>query len=599
LAGPVAYQAAWPARRAPRLGLLATSVILCLWTAFNVVQDEGWVVDVTWVLSLVLLAGSVFYLTEWEWPRPAAVAVWLKKRRWDIVALVGIGAVSLGLGLYDLEVHPWAVANDESEYGVAALQILSGVQKNLFDMTYGVVPAWSVLTRALAIRVWGNTVFGLRFTPAVDGAVTAMLLYLLGRELFDRKIALLAVGVLITLPWQLQFSRLALGNSALFLFATLLVWLTFRALRMGRLIDYLWVGLASGGTLYCYAGTRALIGLPVGILGFVALRQRDYLRQHVVHLMVAGLTLVMTILPVVFLFWHFPNLLGAQYESHAILNGWLQNEATLRPGGYLGVLFEQFRLTAEVYFVHSSGSFFFQSPQPYLTALGGIFFVLGIGYAAGHWKEPRYMALVGWLAAALITGTLTDLAPASERLILSSSAVALLVAVGVYQVADLVRQAFGVSPALRNVVCAAVVAVLAVQGLTFYFIDYRIHNYDDDPGHDICYASSQYAALLGPNYRMYLIGDGAPQVLADFATFHYLAPVAHTTDFNTVTPDTVAALPADLGAFFVAVPSRQGDMAKISRMIPNGNWFQVERKFHVDQISYYGYVVSPLAMADR
>jgi hypothetical protein len=595
----VAYQAAWPVQRVPRLGLVVTSVVLNLWTAFNVTRDQGYVVDVTWVLSLLLLAGSMFYLTGWEPPTQTAVKQWWRKHWLETVALVAVGAVALGLGLYDLEVHPFSIANDEGEHGVSALGILNGEQQNLFNQAYGAVPAWSVLSRALAIRVLGNTVFGLRFSAAVEGALTVVMLYLLGREIFNRKIAAMAVGVFMTLPWQLQFSRLGIANSALFFYATLLVWLTYRALHRGRLFDYVLVGIASGLTLYCYAGTRVLIGLPIGTLGYVALRQRDYVRKHFVHLLALGLGLLMALLPVVFWFQHYPDVFAAQFNGHSILsNGWLKAEAASRAGGVMAVLLDQFQRSSLVYILTPSAGFYV-SPKPFLTSLGSIFFLLGIGYSIGHWKEPRYITLLAWLGGAIIAGTLTDLPPASERLILSSGAVALLVAVGLYHIADQLRQTLGVPSILRNVACAGVVGVLAYQGLTFYFVDYRIHNYYEDHTNEITYEAGQYAAALGPTYRMFLIGNGSPQVLDNFADFHYLAPDAHTLNFNDVNATTLAALPRNVGAFFVAVPSKLPDLQVVSQTIPGGHWFQVQRRFHPAQVSYYGYVVSPAVMARR
>jgi hypothetical protein len=104
---------------------------------------------------------------------------------------------------------------------------------------------------------------------------------------------------------------------------------------------------------------------------------------------------------------------------------------------------------------------------------------------------------------------------------------------------------------------------------------------------------------LGYDYRMYLTGDGDPQVFDNFADFAYIAPDAQVQNFNSVTSETVAALPREHGAFFVVVPSRQADIELIERLIPGGYRQDVTRRYQPDMVLYLGYVVPPAVFANR
>jgi hypothetical protein len=90
---------------------------------------------------------------------------------------------------------------------------------------------------------------------------------------------------------------------------------------------------------------------------------------------------------------------------------------------------------------------------------------------------------------------------------------------------------------------------------------------------------------------MYLLGE--PSVYITFASFRYFAPDLPKEDFNTVTPATLAALPRDQGAFFLAAPSRRADLELVAQQLPGGEWIVKQRRYQPDEVLYYAYQLPP------
>ena len=78
-----------------------------------------------------------------------------------------------------------------------------------------------------------------------------------------------------------------------------------------------------------------------------------------------------------------------------------------------------------------------------------------------------------------------------------------------------------------------------------------------------------------------------------FADFGFLAPDLEKQDFNNVTLESVAALPRDRGAFFLAIPERHADLEQVAQWVPGGQWIEVHRRYQPAELLYYAYQLTP------
>jgi len=100
-----------------------------------------------------------------------------------------------------------------------------------YPVGYALIGAW--------MRLWGVTEFTARFVPAVFGAVTVPVIYLVGRSMFSHRVGILAGAFLALSNFHLFFSQFARYYTLLMLLSLLAMWAIYTGVERnarGRLI---------------------------------------------------------------------------------------------------------------------------------------------------------------------------------------------------------------------------------------------------------------------------------------------------------------------------------------------------------------------------
>ena len=114
------------------------------------------------------------------------------------------------------------------------------------------------------MRWAGINMWGWRFASVLPAALTTVPLYLLARELFDRRTAIAANVMMVVNPYFLSFARLGYNNSQVLFPITLCIYFLVLGLRRDSRF-YLWLaGLTAGLGFYTYFA--AWLGLAVIVI---------------------------------------------------------------------------------------------------------------------------------------------------------------------------------------------------------------------------------------------------------------------------------------------------------------------------------------------
>jgi mannosyltransferase len=148
--------------------------------------------------------------------------------------------------------------------------------------------------------IFGNSEVVLRFIPALLGVLTIPLFYLIGKEIIDRNVGIIAAALCTFSPFLLYYSQEARAYSmALFFVASAMVFF-LKALKTNKVVHWLLFGLLSAFALWSHFYTMVVIGaLVLYALGVKVPEYRKDLRV-LTPLVAAGAAFVVLYLPLIF-----------------------------------------------------------------------------------------------------------------------------------------------------------------------------------------------------------------------------------------------------------------------------------------------------------
>jgi 4-amino-4-deoxy-L-arabinose transferase-like glycosyltransferase len=542
-----------------------------------------------WLLSMLSLTLGVLWVAHWRPARPRVVWEWVKANPVEFSLATTIIIASLVIRMAALTAHPYPWSGDEASIGMEARRILHGENTDWFNTSWSGQPNVSFLPTLFNMLIFGETIFAIKMTSAIAGTLAILALYLLAREWFGWEIALIASGFLAAYPFHLQFSRIGVNNVFDSLMAPLVIWLIFRAVRTKSLPTYLLAGIATGLNFYTYVGTRLVLAMGIGTFVYIIIRQKGYWKNNFPHLSTYLAALLITLAPIMTFFIKYPSHFMDRIAQEGIfLNGWLPRQMEVTGQNFWQILLDQFSKTILVFFSQTA-VYFLNFDRPYLTVLGAIFFVIGLAIAFRHLFEQRYFILQAWFWSVLILGGFLTLnPPANTRLVMTTPATGLFIALGAWQMSKvLLHLKFNVSWVYSLII--ALVAVLAFQNLFFYFHTYRERNYFQDANSELAMEAGLQLQQLGDEYDYYLFGS--PRVFAGFPTTEFLAPGVPKYDLLAESIPELSLKPGR-GAFIIAITENQDLLQQVVEQHPGGKWEVIPRKGR-EEVLYSAYILTP------
>ncbi len=133
----------------------------------------------------------------------------------------------------------------------------------------------------------------LRFVPALAGILTIPLIYLIGREFFDRNVGIIAAGAAAFSPFLIFYSQEARAYSLMLFFVAAAMIFYLRALREKDLRNWILFGIFSALAFWTHFYSIVIIGaLILYALGLQLLN----IRENIKNLKVIGIGIVVLII---------------------------------------------------------------------------------------------------------------------------------------------------------------------------------------------------------------------------------------------------------------------------------------------------------------
>ncbi len=388
LAGPRA-----PTGEAPRVAIkwpyllaLVPLGAVCFWrSAGNRFRWEGVLAWAAGFACLGVAAGV-------DWPRRMALAL---KRAWregihlgaDALPLGGIVALGAFFRLYRIGEIPLEMGCDLPLIQGNIAQILKGEFPTFFTSHPGREALFFYLAAPLG-AAFGLNHTTIKVASALVGVGCLWLIYLLGREMFDRRVGVWAAFLLGISHWHIILSRTGFRLNTLPLVFMAMWYFALRGARTGRLGAWMAAGAFLGLGYYTY---NAFIVAPLALCAILLWGRKRIRRLPLAHWGMAILAALWVLLPLGRYIYDDP----ARYV-YRVATRITDLEVPLpeHPWAVLG----QNALRAALMF-NMQGDAVFTNNVPFYRELGfmsAVCFVLGVGYALRHIRAaPGSLLAVG------------------------------------------------------------------------------------------------------------------------------------------------------------------------------------------------------------
>ncbi|MHB1317266.1 MAG: glycosyltransferase family 39 protein [Anaerolineae bacterium] len=342
-----------------------------------------------------------------------------------LAGLAVVVTAGAAVRLVSLDSAPPALHFDEAVYGLMARQIGPGYWPVFFPAYTGREPLYMYIMAGL-FRLLGSTDVTLRLTSALIGILTTPLLYVLGRELYGRRVGLLAAAIMAGNYWHLSLSRNGYPNVLIPPLECLAVIFIWRGYRDRRPLVMGAGGLFVGLVLYTYLAARLFPVTLALYFAYVLVVDGRRLLSRAGGLALAVVAALLVFAPLAWYFYQHP---GDFYEraSQVLVfesgGGWL---------GWLRIMGTNLVRNLGGLFIAGDPRPLFNLPgKPVFTPLMALFFVLGLAVALRHTRRPEYGLLPVWVLGMCLPAILTDdIMPQSQRMSGIIPAVFLLAALG-------------------------------------------------------------------------------------------------------------------------------------------------------------------------
>lgn len=341
-------------------------------------------------------------------PRPA----------WTAAALLAILLLGAWLRLGDLSAYPPDMTSDHVEKALDAQKVLDGNWAVFFPNNGG-RESFQMYLIALLHQLTGIPISFelLKLTSGLEGLVTILLAYWLGRAMYGEENRLLGelTGVLMAAfvavsYWHIMLSRLGLRIALTPLIVTLILIFAVRAVRHNRRGDWILSGLLLGAGLYFYQAVRIMpLLIVVAFLLAIAWRARSWATLRAYAFNFAALVVVSfaVFVPLARYFYDYPefflkrttgrlfgeDIVDIRNEAGEVIG---QRAASVEDRiaalqRNLGVLGETLRRSLLMFNQRGDSAWITGDPDgtPQLDPYTGAFFALGLGMLIGRLLRRR------------------------------------------------------------------------------------------------------------------------------------------------------------------------------------------------------------------
>ena len=510
----------------------------------------------------------------------------------DPALLVVILLIATFFRTHLFEAAPPGLQHEEIFKANFALDILDGGWPVFFDANGGEEALFPYLT-SLSILLFGRSFFALRFVSLACGILTVALSYSLTRQLFVRRVALLATAALAISFWHVFDIRVALRPITLLMMALASFNAFWLGLRRGGVLPFALSGLFLGGSFYTYtSGFLIPLTIVLFVLFYLLPFRRSLLRQRWRGILLALVVALIVFLPMGYHMYSHPVTSTARARD-------LSDHINLFLEGQPGPLLKDALNVVGMFGLRGDPEWRYNlAGRPVFDLLTFALFCGGLVICLRRMGKPGYAFILVWLCVNIVPSATTRQSPSTLRAIGSLTPIYIMPALTIDASWDLVRRRFG---SRGTQALAAAVALLLAFNALWTYRDYftvwarnsevrDIYRADlsaearfleESVGDDVVCVSASFAADLDQQVLNFMLGEQLPIRWFDGQQALVFPEADPSQDVLYVFPAT-GPLREDLASRFFselpvaeAVLDPRGEAAFVAYRLGPGEWSQL------------------------
>lgn len=334
--------------------------------------------------------------------------------------LVGIMVLAIFFRLWKINSAPPGLYPDEAVNGMnAAAAMETGEYKVFYPDNFGREGLYINII-AFNYKVFGVSIWSLRMVSAIFGILTVLGLFLLAKELFDDRTALMASFLLAISFWHVNFSRIAFRGIMVPFCLVFGFYFLLKAFRRDlKISDLVFSGIFFGIGVHTYIAFRIVPIILAAVFAIYLLKkyktiqntfQKFWIKTEWRKIGIFALAILIAAMPLFIHFYKVPADFSGRTSDVSIMNA--------KEGPILGIL-KTAIITHAMFNFWGDGNWRHNYARwPMLSFLVGILFVIGLFLTAKQFlydifkqkKLPsiRDTLLLVWFEALLLPAILSN-----------------------------------------------------------------------------------------------------------------------------------------------------------------------------------------------
>lgn len=429
--------------------------------------------------------------------------------RIDWLIMAGIMLLASFLRIYELGSIPKPINQEEGFAAAGAMEVTNGTMKGPFEIGPKTVWGWTYYSglyyygHALFVNIFGLNMTGNRMFAAVSGIIAVLITMAIARAVFNKRIAYIS-GVLVALMGvHIHFSRFGFPFIQNALFGAIVILLLVMCEKKRYMFIFALAGISIGIAQYTWSAARVLMAVAVCYLIFKTIQERNYLKNHIIHISAMIIGFIFAFLPYIVPFQDkIPNFIeGAKRDF--IFGGFMSphKDQVLNLMDKL-VLLKDYSVQALLEFnFYPDIGYCYAGPGPMLPFVTSILFAIGLFYLITMWKKPNSIILL-----LLFFGTIVGLValtgqPNYQRAVVLLSLPPIFAALGIDRICDFISNRFTFKKSYLTVAVAVLLTFVVFENYNDYFNIFMKKSHDNP---NRISRIAEYIKTADPSYEIYM-----------------------------------------------------------------------------------------------